>query len=67
MLPRLSKKIKYDVDGIEPLIVCGLLIKALGLEAELESYPESTIQKEIKLIGNAISRAVYNSTAVHSI
>lgn len=55
--------VQYDVDGIEPHILCGLLIKALGLEAELDSNPESTIQKEIKLIGKAINQAVYNSTA----
>ena len=55
--------VQYEVDAIEPYIVCGLLIKALGLEAELDSRPESAVQKEIKLIGNAINQALYNSTA----
>ena len=55
--------VQYDVDGIEPYIVCGLLIRALGLEAELESRPESAVQKELKLIGKAIDQAVYNTTA----
>jgi hypothetical protein len=58
-----SVLVQYDVDGIEPHIVCGLLIRALGLEAELESRPASAVQKELKLIGHAIDRAVYNTTA----
>ena len=55
--------VQYDVDGIEPYIVCGLLIKVLGLEAELDSRPESAVQKELNLIGNAVNQAVYNTTA----
>jgi hypothetical protein len=55
--------VQYDADRIEPYVVCGLLIRALGLEAELESRPESAIQKELKLIGNAVNQAVYNTTA----
>lgn len=55
--------VQYDVDGIEPYIVCGLLIKVLGLEAELDSHPESAVQKELNLIGNAVNQAVYNTTA----
>jgi hypothetical protein len=54
--------VQYEVEGIEPYIVCGLLIKVLGLEAELESRPESAVQKEIKLLGNAVNQALYNST-----
>jgi len=54
--------VRFDAGGIEPYIVCGLLIKALGLEGELESRPDSLVQKEINLIGNAIDQAVYNST-----
>ena len=55
--------VEYDVDGMEPYVVCGLLIRILGLESELESQPESVVQKELKLIGNAVNRAVYNTTA----
>ena len=54
--------VQYDAAGIEPYIVCGLLIKVLGFEAELASRPESTVQKEINLVGNAVNQAVYNST-----
>ena len=53
----------YDADGIEPYIVCGLLVRILGLEADLDSRPESVIQKEIKSIGNAFNQAMYNSTS----
>ena len=55
--------VQYKIGEIEPYIVCGLLIRILGLEAELESRPESVIQKEIKIIGNAVNQAVYNSTS----
>ena len=55
--------VEYEFGAIEPYIVCGLLIKVLGLEAELESRPESVVQKEIKFIGNAVNQAVYNSTS----
>jgi hypothetical protein len=55
--------VQYDVDGIEPYIVCGLLIKVLGLEAHLDSCPQSAVQKELNLIGSAVNQAVYNKTA----
>lgn len=55
--------VQYDADGIEPYIVCGLLIRIFGLETELASRPVSAVQKEIKTIGNAVNQAIYNSTA----
>jgi hypothetical protein len=57
-----SVLVQYEVDEIEPYIVCGLLIKILGLETELESRPESAIQRELRIIGKAVNHAVYNST-----
>lgn len=55
--------VRYDTEGIEPHIICGLLIRIFGLETELASRPVSAVQKEIKLIGNAVNQAIYNSTA----
>ena len=55
--------VEYDTDGIEPYVVCGLLVRILGLEADLDSRPESAVQREFKIIGNAVKRAVYNTTA----
>lgn len=55
--------VEFYTDGIEPYVVCGLLIRILGLEAHLDSRPESAVQKEIKLVGNAVDQAVYNATA----
>jgi hypothetical protein len=55
--------VQYDADEIEPHIICGLLIRIFGLETELAGRPVSTVQKELKLIGNAVNRVLYNSTA----
>jgi len=55
--------VRYDDERIEPYVVCGILIKVLGLEDALESHPESIVQREIRLIRNAINQTVYNSTA----
>jgi hypothetical protein len=44
-------------------MVCGIMIKVLGLEAALESHPESAVQREIKIIGSAVDQAVYNTSA----
>ena len=55
--------VRYDSDRIEQFVICGILIKILGLEAAFQSQPESAVQKEIRMIGNAINQTVYNSTA----
>ena len=55
--------VQYDNERIEPYVVCGILIKVLGLEAALDSQPESAVQREMRMIGNAINHTVYNSTA----
>ncbi|MDJ0815972.1 MAG: hypothetical protein QNJ58_07200 [Desulfobacterales bacterium] len=55
--------VHYDADGIEPHIICGLLIRVFGLENELARRPDSVVQKEIRYIGDAVNQALYNSTA----
>ena len=52
----------YNDDTIEPVVVCGILIKVLGLEAALDSQPVPVIDREMRMIGNAIDHTVYNST-----
>jgi hypothetical protein len=55
--------VQYDDDEIEPHVVCGLLIKVLDLESDLESHSESMVQREIRTIGKALDQTIYNSTA----
>ncbi len=55
--------VHYDRDGIEPHIICGLLIRVFGLENELTRRPVSAVQKEIKYIGDAVNQVLYNSTS----
>jgi copper chaperone CopZ len=52
----------YDDKIIEPIVVCGILIKLLGLEAALDSQPVPAVDKEMKMIGNAIDHTVYNAS-----
>jgi hypothetical protein len=55
--------VRYDGESIEPYVICGILIKVLGLEDALESHPESIVQREIRMIANAVNQTFYNSTA----
>ena len=55
--------VQYDAESIEPYIICGILIKVLGLEDALGTHPESIVQKEIRMVANAINQTFYNSTA----
>jgi hypothetical protein len=55
--------VHYKSGGIDPQIICGLLIRIFGLENELTHRPDSTVQKEIKYVGDAVNQAIYNSTA----
>lgn len=55
--------IQYNTAKIEPPLICGILIKILGLENAFETIPESAVQREIRMIGDAFNQAVYNKTA----
>jgi hypothetical protein len=55
--------VQYNDQRLEPYMICGILLRVLGLESALESHPESAVQREIRMIGNAINQTVYNSTA----
>jgi hypothetical protein len=55
--------VQYDGESIEPYVVCGILIKVLGLEDTLGTHPESIVQREIRMVANAINQTFYNSTA----
>lgn len=58
-----SLLIEYEEDKIDAGIICGILLKILGLEESFNNPPESAAQKEIKAIGQALNRQIYNSTA----
>ena len=55
--------IHYDTENIEPPLICGILIKILGFEKKFESKPESAIQREFGMLGEALNQAVLNKTA----
>jgi ABC-type microcin C transport system permease subunit YejB len=55
--------VHYDAAGIEPQIVCGLLLRIFGLENELTRRPVSAVQKEIRYVADAVNQVLYNSTA----
>lgn len=55
--------IHYNTEKIEPPLICGILIKILGLEKKFDSNPESFVQREIGMLGDALNQAVLNKTA----
>ena len=58
-----SLVLDYHDEEISAAIICGILLKLLGLEQDLDAQPQSLIQKELNLIGNSLNRQVYNSSA----
>ena len=54
---------EYNIEKINASIICGILLKLLGLEDALNTQPQSLTQKELKLIGSSLNRQIYNSTA----
>ncbi len=58
-----SLVLDYNSEKINPSIICGILLKLLGLEDALDARPQSIAQKELNLIGTSLNRQVYNSTA----
>ena len=54
---------EYNVEKINASIICGILLKLLGLEDAMNAQPKSLAQKEINLIGTSLNRQVYNSSA----
>ena len=53
----------YNDEEIKASMICGILLKLLGLEDELDTQPQSLAQKELNLIGTSLNRQVYNSSA----
>jgi hypothetical protein len=58
-----SLVLDYHDEEINAAIICGILLKLLGLEQDLDAQPQSLIQKELNLIGTSLNRQVYNSSA----
>ena len=58
-----SLVLDYRDEEIDASIICGILLKLLGLEEALDAQPKSIVQKEINLIGTSLNRQVYNSSA----
>ncbi|MGD9136536.1 MAG: hypothetical protein PVH42_07235 [Desulfobacterales bacterium] len=55
--------LRYNSEKIDASIVCGILLKLLGLEDVLDTQPQSIAQKELNLIGSSLNRQVYNASA----
>jgi hypothetical protein len=55
--------VEFDEGKIDAAIICGILLKLLGLEKSFDRPPESAAQKELKAIGKALNRQIHNSTA----
>ena len=58
-----SLVLEYNEGKINASIICGILLKLLGLEDALDAQPQSIAQKDLNLIGTSLNRQVYNSTA----
>jgi hypothetical protein len=58
-----SLVLDYNDEEIKASIICGILLKLLGLEDDLDDQPQSLAQKELNLIGTSLNRQVYNSSA----
>ena len=58
-----SLVLDYHDQEINASIICGILLKLLGLEQDLDAQPQSLIQKELNLIGTSLNHQVYNSSA----
>jgi copper chaperone CopZ len=53
----------YDDALIKDYVVHGIVLKLLGLEKELDYSPESTLLKELKLIGRGLDHQIHKSSA----
>ena len=58
-----SLLVEYNHREIDASVICGVLLKVLGLEEAMDAKPHSVAQKELNLIGTSLNRHVYNSTA----
>ena len=58
-----SLVLEYNDEEIKASIICGMLLKLLGLEEDMDAQPQSLTQKELNLIGTSLNRQVYNSSA----
>jgi hypothetical protein len=58
-----SLVLEYNDEDINAYMICGILLKLLGLEDALNVQPKSLAQKELSLIGSSLNRQIYNSTA----
>ena len=58
-----SMVLEYNDEDINASIICGIVLKLLGLEDVMDAQPQSLAQKEVNLIGTSLNRQVYNSTA----
>ena len=57
-----SVLINYSEPDIQPELLFTVLIRLLGLEKEMERIPKPAINREIKLLGKSLNRAVYERT-----
>ena len=57
-----SLVLEYDDQKVDASIICGILLKLLGLQADLDNQPQSLARQELNLIGSSLDRMAYDST-----
>jgi hypothetical protein len=58
-----SLVVSYDDTEITDVVVHGVALKVLGLEKEMEHTPQSTLLKELNLLGRALDQQIYQSSS----
>lgn len=54
--------VKYNENHLQPVLIMGIIIKLLGLEAAVQKQPKSLVNREMKNVTEAVNSAVYNKT-----
>jgi len=57
-----SLLLRYDGERLQPGLLYAAVVRLLGLEAELERTPQPVLLRELRELGLAANRAVYDTT-----
>jgi len=54
--------VRFDHTRLQPELLVAAMVRLLGLEAEMETAPQSRASRELREAANALDRAVFDST-----